>query len=224
MVRRNKNSGCGTIIWILIIFGIIGSFLDKDKEEINSSVNIENKVNDETSNNAELEEDIESENVSEEAEPKENCENYEEKEASKTENEFIGDDIINQLLIEYNQNAEFKITADDVKNGAYYENAIASCNGVYVMIYNSNDIFVDLSIEDLDDSHIYPVFRDFMKTLDLKVTNDDIYSGWCDLLTGKYTGYNYRNIGDVQCLCWVNKVNNGKLSYTIKTGCKTYKN
>lgn len=145
-------------------------------------------------------------------------------EIPKQENEFIGDDAINRLLTEYNQIAEFKIDADNVGNGAYYENVITSCNGVWIMIYDSKDVFVDLSIEDLDDSHIYPVFRDFMKTLDSEVTDDDAYSGWRDLLTGKYIGYKYRNIGNVQCSCWIKKSSNGEVSYTVKTGCKTYKN
>ena len=90
------------------------------------------------------------------------------------------------------------------------------------MIYDSKDIFVDLSIEDWDDSHIYPVFRDFIKTLDCDVLESEIKSGWNDLLTGKYIGYKYRNIGNTKCSGVLNKLSNGINSYAFEIWCNEY--
>ena len=59
--------------------------------------------------------------------------------------------------------------------------------------------------------------------MDSSLTDDAIYSGWNELLTGKYIGYKYYDIGKIECSCWVNQVSNGQYSYTVKTGCKNYK-
>ena len=136
-------------------------------------------------------------------------------------NEFVNDDVLNQLISDYNSISEYDI--EQWETGAYPFNAIMSCNGVYIMAYNSNSVFVDLSIEDWDDSRIYPVFRDFIKTLDNSVTDEEVSAGWNELLTGKYIGYKYYDIGSVECMCWVKNMNNGTISYTVKTGCDTYK-
>lgn len=141
----------------------------------------------------------------------------------ETSNIYHHDDIINRLITKYNEIAEFQILPDKIAPGAYSFNAIAICNGVYIMIYNSTDVFVDLSIEDSNDSHIYPVFRDFMMTLDNDLTNDEIYTGWCALLTGKYIGYKYYYLGDNECSGTTNNIMGGKVDYTIKTCNKTYK-
>ncbi len=133
-------------------------------------------------------------------------------------NEFVNDDVLNQLITDYNTISEFDV--EQCKTGAYPFNAIMMCNGVYIMTYNSNSIFVDFYIEDLSDNRIYPVFRDFMKTLDESVNDDEISTAWSELLTGKYIGYKYYDIGNVKCMCWVKNMSNGSISYTVKTGCK----
>lgn len=91
-------------------------------------------------------------------------------------NEFVNDDVLNQLITDYNTISEFDV--EQCKTGAYPFNAIMMCNGVYIMTYNSNSIFVDFYIEDLSDNRIYPVFRDFMKTLDESVNDDEISTAW----------------------------------------------
>ena len=144
-----------------------------------------------------------------------------ERSSNKTSNRYVNDDVLNQLIDDYNAIAEFDL--EQWRTGAYSFNVIMSCNGVYIMAYNSSSIFVDLSIEDWDDKRIYPVFRDFIKTLDNAVTDDEISAGWNELLTGKYIGYEYYDIGNVECMCSIKNMNNGSISYIVKTGCETYK-
>lgn len=141
--------------------------------------------------------------------------------SEENSNEFVDDDVLNQLILDYNAISEYDI--DQCSNGTYPFNAIMSCNGVYIMAYNSTSVFVDLSIEDWNDSRIYPVFRDFMKALDNTVSDDEIFTGWGELLTGEYIGYRYYNIGSIECMCWVKTMNNGTISYAVKTSCETYK-
>lgn len=203
-----KKTGYWNVILILLFIGMINSIFDnKNTKQIESS-----KANVELINKEVISKD-----------KNENKDNSHQKTyIPEKENEFIGDDLINKLLKEYNAISEFKINKDNVKNGAYYSNAITSCNGVWIMIYDSKDIFVDLSIEDWDDSHIYPVFRDFIKTLDCDVLESEIKSGWNDLLTGKYIGYKYRNIGNTKCSGVLNKLSNGINSYAFEIWCNEY--
>lgn len=133
---------------------------------------------------------------------------------------YHNDSVINRLIIDYNGVAEFPIDQNHIGNGAYNFSANASCNGVWIIIYNSKRLFVDFSIQDFDDTHIYPILRDFFKVMDENLTDEKIADGWKELKTGKYIAYNYYGIGNIECSCWIQKLNNGKISYLVKTGRK----
>ncbi len=114
-------------------------------------------------------------------------------------NVYHQDDNIERLITEYNQVAEFKIGENNIRQGAYDFNACVSCNGLWIMIYDSSKMYIDFSIDAYDDTRIYPVFRDFCKTLNKNLTDDDILSGWNELRTGKYKAYHYFYLGGIQC-------------------------
>ena len=54
MSKEKKKNGCGSILWIIIILAIIGSFLDDDNAEdapkINYEISEESELNSENSN------------------------------------------------------------------------------------------------------------------------------------------------------------------------------
>lgn len=115
------------------------------------------------------------------------------------ENIYNPNDNIERLITEYNQISEFKIGENNIRQGAYDFSACASCNGVWIMIYDSSKMYIDFSIDANDDSRIYPVFRDFCKTLNKNLSDEEILSGWNELETGKYKAYKYFYIGGIQC-------------------------
>lgn len=223
MKRKKKSANIGTIFVILMLL-VIGDFFDGSKGENESDYS--EKI-EETELEYEKPIDYYGKQKNEipenpvQAEPDTGENGDYSIPPAEEPNKYVNDDILNQLIDDYNEIAEFKL--EQWETGAYPFSATMMCNGVYIMAYNSNSIFVDLSIEDWSDSRIYPVFRDFMKTLDNSVADDEISVGWNELLTGKYIGCNYYDIGSVECMCWVKTMNNGAISYTVKTGCKTYK-
>ena len=227
MARKRKKSNTGALFWLLILLAI-GDFLDgdsgKDRKDNDYSKERVETVGTTVTPTSKAEPSItphKYQNSSTQSQKNDDKTGSEKTYRNEESNKYVNDDLLNQLIIDYNENAEFKI--EQSRTGAYPFNAIMMCNSVYIMAYNSNAVYVDFSIEDWDDSNIYPVFRDFLKTMDSSLSDDMIYFGWNELLTGKYIGYKYYDIGEIECSCWVNQVSNGKYSYTVKTGCKNYK-
>lgn len=182
--------------------GEVVSIIDSTPEKI-----YENK-------NAQLIKD-ESEEQSQEQEAREGTGEIEE----NKENIYNPDDNIEKLITEYNQISEFKIGENNIRQGAYDFNACASCNGVWIMIYDSSKMYIDFSIDANDDSRIYPVFRDFCKTLNKNLSDDEIFAGWSELQTGRHGAYNYFYIGGIQCSYTGFRPEIGALTqYTVKIG------
>lgn len=131
---------------------------------------------------------------------------------------------INRLLTSYNSIAEYPITPEMVRNGAYDFNANISCNGVWIAIYASgnNGIFVDYSDEAANDSAIYPIFRDFCKTLNPEITSEDVDATWTILQTKKYQNYDAYDFEGIECTYSESPLSNGDHRYIIKTNCKSY--
>lgn len=136
-------------------------------------------------------------------------------------NIYNPDDNIEKLIAEYNQISEFKIGENNIRQGAYDFSACASCNGVWIMIYDSTKMYVDFSVDAYNDSQIYPVFRDFCKVLNKNLTDEEILAGWNELQTGKYKAYNYYYIGGIQCSYIGFRPEIGAMTqYTIKIGAE----
>lgn len=159
------------------------------------------------------------ENESEEVEIPEETPNEAREVEENKKNIYNPDDNIERLITEYNQISEFKIGENNIRQGAYDFNACASCNGVWIMIYDSTKMYVDFSIDAYDDSRIYPIFRDFCKVLNKNLTDEEILAGWSELQTGKYKAYNYFCLGGIQCSYSGFRPEIGAMTqYTIKIG------
>jgi hypothetical protein len=151
-------------------------------------------------------------------------------EDTKSENEidekkikYHGNKTINKLITEYNTLAEVAITPDMVSNGAYSFNAKVSCNGVSLLIYKSDaGIFIDYSQEANDDSQIFTLFRDFAKTLNSDITDDEIQTGFDELRTGDWQNYTKYDMNGIECTYSSQKLTDGQIRYTVKTECATY--
>lgn len=79
-------------------------------------------------------------------------------------------------------------------------------------------MFVDYSEEAVSDEHIYPVFRDFTKSMNPILTDEEIAKAWEELKTGEYDYYsNKYNLGGIKVSYVTSKLNNGEIRYTIKT-------
>lgn len=209
MSRKKNNGFCGNFLWIIILFGMISSCFSKDnKVEDDSKIilnptpthKIVRKYNKESISRYSTNTPI----------PK--------AKQSYIKNKYHSNDVINQLIKDYNKNAECIIEKGTVQNGAYPTSAHLSCNGVWISIYDSLNLYVDFNIETWSDAEIFVVFRDFLTTMDDTINENDIINGWKELQTGKYTGYNYYYIGNVQCSYWEHEISNGMKNYTVKTG------
>ncbi len=140
-------------------------------------------------------------------------------EIDENEIKYHGNKTINKLITDYNSLAEVTITPDMVSNGAYSFNAKVNVNGVSLLIYKSDaGVFIDYSQEAKHDSHIYPLFRDFAKTLNPDITNDEIQMGFAELRTGNWKNYTKYNMNGIECTYLAQKLTDGKIRYTIKTG------
>ena len=189
-----------TILWILVI--VIGSPGNKISSDTSNADSPKEKETIEVDNNKEREDvSIEKPNG---------------------EIKYHGNEAVNQLLTDYNEIAEVAISPDMVQNGAYNFNANISVDGVWVQIYSGNGLFVDYSDEAESDDHIYPLFRDFTKSLNQSLTDDEINTAWKELQTGKYNNYytSKYNLGGIQITYKTEKLNNGANRYTIKTELK----
>ena len=142
----------------------------------------------------------------------------------ETANLYHSDTRIEQLISMYNEIAEYPISPDMISDGAYDFRANISCNDVFIMVTASDDngFFVDYQIEAKDDSAIKPLFRDFCKSLNSDINDDDIDSAWSALQTKEYKNYNSYEFKGIECTYTVSmQLSNGAYRFTVKTNEKS---
>jgi len=136
---------------------------------------------------------------------------------------YHGDSVINQIITEYNDNAEIKITTDMVSNGAYHFNAKVSINDVGIIIYNSGgNVFIDYRLEDENDNKIFSLFRDFAVVLNPDITKKEIKQGFKELRTNKYQAYTEYDMMGILCTYSCTDLNGGGKQYLVKTKYSDY--
>ena len=126
---------------------------------------------------------------------------------------------IDHLISVYNEIAEYPISPDMISDGAYDFSANISCNDVFIMITASDDngFFIDYKIEAKDDSSIKPLFRDFCKSLNSDINDNDINSAWSALQTKEYKNYNNYKFKGIECTYTVSmQLSNGAYRFAVK--------
>lgn len=133
---------------------------------------------------------------------------------------YHSDARIEQLLSAYNEIAEYPISPDMVSSGAYDFAANISCNGVFIIVTVSgdHDLFVDYRIEAKGDSAIKPLFRDFCKSLNSEINDEDIETAWSALQTKEYKNYNRYKFKGIECTYTASaQLSNGTYRFIVKT-------
>lgn len=145
-------------------------------------------------------------------------------EINVTEIEYHKNAHINRLINSYNELATYPISAEMITDGAYDFRALVSCNGVGIIIdaTENNGLFIDFEDENLDDELIKVLFRDFCKTINPQVTDDDIDSIWAILQSEKPTVYTPYNFGGIDCAYYITALNNGETRFKLKTTYYNY--
>lgn len=126
--------------------------------------------------------------------------------------------IVNQVLIEYNAIAEHSISSEMVKAGVRKNNANMSCNGVWIQIWEANngEPSIDFDVDAAeDDTMIFPVFRDFAKVMNPLFTDEQIDEVWKELQSGRYEPYDYLYFENTKMSYWKSQLNNGKYRYSV---------
>ena len=131
---------------------------------------------------------------------------------------------INRFFNEYNEIAEIEITPVMVDEGAYANNALASCNDVFLNIYANSDngFHVDMSSQTTDgNKNMETIFKDVMRTIDPSLSDDEVNTAWNELLTGKYKSYDYYLINDFKITYSETVLADGKtIDYALKLSNK----
>ena len=133
--------------------------------------------------------------------------------------------IINELLEKYNTIAEYPVDNQTMFGIIDIDRPVSRftytfTNGVYIIITyseSSNRLFIDYYDDASSDDSLYVIFRDFIKTIDSTITNEDVKIAWEDLKTGNYQGYTEYDLQGVKCNYSANAIIEGSKRYIIKT-------
>lgn len=140
-----------------------------------------------------------------------------------------GEYAVNNLIYKYNQLAEYPIDSKTILNINEVDRPIGRLtytfeNGVYVIAqYNdyNETLFIDYQEEAIDDSSIYPIFRDFIKTVNNDISKETIENAWAELQTGNYKNYTEYDLNGIKCTYSTQNLVNGEVRYYIKTSYQT---
>jgi hypothetical protein len=110
--------------------------------------------------------------------------------AEETQNQvlFESDDLVNQLLCDYNDIAEFPFQPDEISRGNIPAKAIISSNDLYIVVVANRDKNVSISIASKDEQNqeFYPVFRDFATAINDNISHKELKKAWSDIQSGQY--------------------------------------
>lgn len=127
---------------------------------------------------------------------------------------FDSNETINSFLIKYNKIAEYPFEADEIEKGSVRNKAIVSTDELYITIYDLNN-GIHVSIEDRNEpwDGFFPTFRDFLKSIDDSITDEQAASCWESLQCDEYR-VNINNTG-IDTPYMVNEIQTGYLHSSI---------
>lgn len=149
------------------------------------------------------------------------------KEKNDDESYNYDDYRLNELIKCYNKIAEYQINENDFEKINSLDRPISTAtitfdNGVYVIAkYNNynHTIFIDYQEEGNDDTNIYPIFRDFVKSTISIITDEEVEIAWIELQSGNYQYYTEYDLCGIKCTYSTQLLTNGKKRYYLKTSC-----
>lgn len=106
---------------------------------------------------------------------------------------FESDGVVDKFFSDYNAVAEVVIPAEAIKKGNIKTKAIVYVDDLSLEITNANDfLFVSMSSSvDNEDTKLYSVFRDVIKTMNIDTADEDIQSAWNGIHETGYLVENY---------------------------------
>ena len=131
------------------------------------------------------------------------------------ENRYCKNEVLNGIIEEYDSIAEFPL--ENVKNGVRKNNALASCNNVWISMWEIREerISLQFTIEDYDNTAIFPVLRDFSKVLKDDIQDEYIDGAWEEVQNGKYDAYKCLRVGTLGFSYCERKLEGGKYRIVV---------
>ncbi len=110
---------------------------------------------------------------------------------------YENDPLVNEWILNYNDVAEVDILEGDVKKGNISEKAIISIDGLYIELINAQSGIESVSVTGSANSEtqLYPVFKNFVLSMDKNLTESEIETAWSDIVSG-YHEIDYNNTGN----------------------------
>ena len=119
---------------------------------------------------------------------------------------FATDAVVDDFFVQYNANAELAIPAEKVEKGKEDEQALVTMDGWGLEVINSGDFLtVNLyAVAEKEDTELYSLFRDVVKTMRENMTDEDIRIAWNDIpKTGETEEYyNFNGISVYYVPTW----------------------
>lgn len=106
---------------------------------------------------------------------------------------FESDGVVDKFFSDYNAVAEVVIPAEAIKEGNIRTKAMVYIDDLSLEITNANDfLFVSMSSSvDNEETKLYSVFRDVIKTMNIDTADEDIQSAWNGIHETGYLVENY---------------------------------
>ena len=134
------------------------------------------------------------ENATETNTPKEEEITTPEPETEDPKNKFFeSDEVVNNFFTDYNAIAEYEIPSDTIKKGNIKTKALVYIDDLHLEIINAKD-FLSVSMGsdvENEETKLYSVFRDTIKSMRAEIEEDSIKSAWDSIHESGYLVEDY---------------------------------